>query len=268
MRIESLQVFLILLFAGVISPAAQQPFATDNADVTDKGKFHFEASSEYDVLQRSALPVKEQSYTRAQISYGLLKNVEISVQAPFLLLFNAADNGGTKIVGGYSDLSFGAKYNFRHERENSPLPALAVSAFLQAPTGSVNRKLGSGVTSYGFNGIAQKNFLKKNVARINAGMVVAGNTIEGVLGIPTVTQGAIFTGGGSLVRQFTEKLLLGAEVYGAVTNNFQLSAGQLQFQTGGNYQLKKNTTLDFGLVVGHFAASPRYGFKIGFSHDF
>jgi len=46
------------------------------------------------------------------------------------------------------------------------------------------------------------------------------------------------------------------ELTGAVTSNFQLSKGQLQALAGGNYAIRKNLTLDFGLVAGRFAASP------------
>jgi len=63
-------------------------------------------------------------------------------------------------------------------------------------------------------------------------------------------------------------LQLGAEVTGALTNNFQLSRGQLQTQFGGNYELGKNFTLDFGVIAGRFAASPRVGLLIGTSIDF
>ena len=257
-----------LCAASSMSIRAQQPFVTDDADTTAKGKFHFEASSEFDYLQTSSLPAKNQSFTRAEIDYGVTKNLEIGVQAPFLVLINARDPSGDAFVGGYGDITFGAKYKLREEKENSRLPAFAVTGFLQIPTGSSYRRLGSGITDYGFNTIAQKTLHKKNVVRANAGMLVAGNLQNGAEGIVNQTRGAVFTGGASFVRTITEKLLLGAELAGAVTNNFQLSAGQLQFQTGGNYQINKKTTFDFGFVVGRYAASPRLGAKIGFSHDF
>jgi hypothetical protein len=37
---------------------------------------------------------------------------------------------------------------------------------------------------------------------------------------------------------------------------------------GGNYQVKKNMTLDFGLTSGFYASSPRIGPQIGISYDF
>jgi hypothetical protein len=77
----------------------------------------------------------------------------------------------------------------------------------------------------------------------------------------------VFTGGGSLVKQFTPKLDLGFEVTGAVTKTFLLGKGQLQAQVGGNYLIKRNMTFDFGVVAGKFA-SARVGAQVGLSIDF
>lgn len=50
-------IFTLSLLLLVASTAeAQQPFVTDDADVTPQGKFHFEFSNESDLLQRSSFP--------------------------------------------------------------------------------------------------------------------------------------------------------------------------------------------------------------------
>ena len=51
---------LLFLFAATIQ--AQQPFVTDDADVTPKGKFHFEFSNEFDFLQRASFPNLKQKH--------------------------------------------------------------------------------------------------------------------------------------------------------------------------------------------------------------
>ena len=107
---------------------------------------------------------------------------------------------------------------------------------------------------------------EKTKLRLNGGILFAGNTTTGVIGIRT--RGRVFTAGSSLVKQFTKKLDLGAELTGALTSNFQLSKGQLQALVGGNYALRKNLTFDFGIVAGRFAASPRLGAQLGISLDF
>lgn len=50
---------LIVLAAGLLRPlpaCAQQPFVTDDTNVTPKGKLHFEFTNEFDILQRSSFP--------------------------------------------------------------------------------------------------------------------------------------------------------------------------------------------------------------------
>lgn len=255
-----------ILLSNNLTIKAQQPFVTDNTDVTAKGKFHFEAFERQDLLQRSSFPAKRQNIAAFTLAYGLLENLEISVSAPFLTIINDPRAASYHFAGGVGDSSIGVKYNFRKEKEESRIPALSVSGFVQFPTGNARKQLGSGVTDYGINGIAQKTIHKKNVARVNAGMFFAGNTFSGVEGF--VARGTILTGGASLVRTFTEKLQLGVEMTGAAPSNFRLSAGQLQFQAGGNYNLRKNMTLDFGVISGRFAASPRVGGQLGVSIDF
>jgi hypothetical protein len=53
-----------------------------------------------------------------------------------------------------------------------------------------------------------------------------------------------------------------------VSSSFKLSEGQLQATFGGNYNLKKNFALDFGVIIGRFPASPRAGGLLGFTVDF
>jgi hypothetical protein len=62
--------------------------------------------------------------------------------------------------------------------------------------------------------------------------------------------------------------LLGVELTGASTGNFDLGAALLQTTIGGNYQFRKNATIDFGVVAGKHAAAPRIGALVGISIDF
>jgi hypothetical protein len=260
-----LVLLLLFLCAPAATARAQQPFVTDDADVTDKGKFHLQASDEYDLLQRSLYPGKTQNTTNVEIDYGLFKGVEVGF-APPLLALHSARVVSPQTAFGLGDSTFHVKYNFYKEREDSRLPAMAFSAIVQFPTGDAGKRLGTGLTDYYFNGILQKSVTQKTKLRLNGGILFAGNTVNGLLGIRT--RGRVFTAGGSLVKQYTKRLDLGAEVTGAVTGNFSLSKGQLQTLVGGNYALGKKLSLDFGLVAGRFAASPRLGAQLGFSKDF
>jgi hypothetical protein len=256
-------ILLLLFLCAPPTPArAQQPFVTDDADVTPKGRLHFEFSNEYDLLQRSAFPARAQNTADAELDYGLLDRVEVGVESPLISIFGA--RGAAAF--GVGDTNLSVKYNFLREREGSRLPALAASLNVELPTGDPARKLGSGLTDVWLNGIAQKSVSDRTKLRLNGGLLFAGNTTTGVIGIKA--RGRVFTGAASVVRQFTRRLDLGAEVFGAVSGNFRLNRGQLQAQLGGNYALRKHFTLDFGITAGRFAASPRLGAQLGFSADF
>jgi hypothetical protein len=54
-------------------------------------------------------------------------------------------------------------------------------------------------------------------------------------------------------------------VAAAVTNVIATDRAQLQTMIGGNYALREGLTLDLGVIIGHFAASPRTGIQVGFS---
>lgn len=247
-----------------LTARAQQPFLTDDTDVTPRRHFHFEFSNEYDRLQPESLPARRQNTADAELDYGLLKDVEVGVEAPLIRIVNA--RGTLPSATGLGDTNFSVKYNFLKEDENSSRPAFAASLNVEVPTGDASRSLGSGLTDVWLNGIMQKSLDQKTKLRLNTGLLFAGNTTTGVLGIKT--RGKVFTGGASLVKQYTPRFDFGAEVFGALTTNFALSRGQLQFQAGGNYAIRKNLTLDFGVTAGRFAASPRVGAQVGVSYDF
>jgi hypothetical protein len=256
---------VLCLLLIVVAARAQQPFVTDNAEVTDRGKLHLQISDEYDLLQRTLYPAKTQNATNIELDYGLWPDVEIGFAPPLLALYSA-HVVSPQTVFGLSDSTLHVKYNFYKEHEGSRLPAMTISGLIQFPTGSQAKQLGTGLSDYFVNGILQKSVTDKTKLRLNGGLLFAGNTVNGRLGIRT--RGRVFTGGGSLVKQYTKKLDLGAELTGAVASNFQLSKGQLQILVGGNYALRKNLTLDFGLVGGRFSASPRAGGQLGCSLDF
>jgi len=167
---------------------------------------------------------------------------------------------------GLGDLDFHIKYNFLKEREGSRLPALSATFNVELPTGNAREQIGSGLTDYFLNGILQKSVSKRTKLRLNGGILFAGNTTTGEIGIKS--RGKVFVGGASLVKQVTPKLDLGAELTGAVTSSLKLTRGQLQALVGGNYALTKKMTFDFGILAGKFAASPRAGVQLGISVDF
>ena len=257
----------VLMVFAALETRAQAPFVTDDVGVADYHRFHFEFNNEYDFLQDSALPNLRQNTANFKFSYGLLHNVEVGFDNQILGIFNAPSGFLPRSAVGYGDLDLSVKWNFLKEGKGWVRPALAASLNIEVPTGDSHRQLGSGVVDYYLNLIAQKSVTEKNTLHVNGGIYFAGNTLTGAEGIRT-TSGVVFTGGASFVRQFTPKLDLGVEVFGAVTQNFDLGRGQLQTQIGGNYAFRKNMTLDFGLIEGYYQSSPRVGPIVGFSINF
>src|SRR5882724_11450565 len=256
---------LSVLVTTVSLVHAQQPFVTDNTDTTPRHHFHFEFSNEFDLLQRSALPSLKQNTADFELDYGVFNNLEIGIESPLLTIMNARGTIPLR-PSGIGDTNVSLKYNFLKEREHSRRPALAIAFNLELPTGDTKRQLGSGLADFYTNGILQKSLTEKTTLRLNGGILFSGNTTTGVIGIKS--RGTVFTGGGSLVKQFSPKLQLGVELTSALQSDFQLGKGQLQTLLGGNYQFKKNISFDFGIVGGKYAVSPRAGVQLGLSIDF
>jgi hypothetical protein len=257
--------FAIMLVAST-SGRAQLPFYTDDTDTTPKGKFHLEISNEYDWLLASSRPAKNQNTTVLTVNYGLTNHIELGVNGPLIRIFNQP---GPTLgnVSGIGDTQFVMKMRLFDEREGSKRPSGGIVFYVEAPTGNKSEQLGSGLIDYGVYGLLQKEFTKRTTGRLNGGIVFAGNSSTGVEGIRS-TRGQVFTGNGSLVRYFTPRLRLGAELFGGVTNKFDLSRGQLETQVGGGYMLTPRLEFTFGVVAGHFPASPRTGVQVGFAYDF
>ena len=98
---QELLITLIFVFTIFGNANAQQPFVTDDSDVTPKGHFHFEFSNEFDLLQRASFPSLKQNTADFELDYGLFEGVEIGIAAPFLTVINAA--------GAYRPQSFSAR---------------------------------------------------------------------------------------------------------------------------------------------------------------
>jgi len=257
---------ILLLFSAlcIAEPlAAQLPFYTDDPAVTERGKVHFEFFNELDALQLQ-YPNVRQNTANYKLNYGLPFNLELDVDVPYLAIFRAV--GLPNAVGG-GDTNFGVKWEFHKESGSSRVPALGASLYIEFPTGDANRQLGSGLTDYWLNLIAQKSLSETTRVNVNLGYLFAGNSSTGVLGIQT-TRGRVYTGGISVLHDFTPRLTLGGEVYGGYSNNGDLARSQLQGLVGGQYVLRRGLSFDFGALGGRYVASPRIGAQIGFSVDF
>jgi hypothetical protein len=251
-------------FCGAGSAAAQMPFYTDNADVTDRGTLHIEIFNEIDGLQSAALPDLRQNTFNVKVNYGLPHGLELDVDAPYLSIYRAP---GSRTSTGPGDTDMGIKWNFRKSPRPMTFPALSASLYIEFPTGDSSQELGSGLADYWLNSIAQEPFTDKTRLDANFGFLFAGNTSTGVLGTQN-TRGQVFTGGLSLVHDLNPRLSLGFEAYGADADNKSLGKDQLQGLAGGWYQLTSRFAVTFALLGGSHVASPKIGGQFGFEADF
>lgn len=242
---------------------AQLPFYTDDPAITEKGKWHFEFFNEYDSLQLQ-YPNQRQNTANYKLNYGLPKNLEVDIDSPLLSIHRASGNQSSTGVG---DTNLGLKENFKKESPNSRLPALAASFYVEFPTGDASQQLGSGLTDYWLNLIAQKSLTSKTRITGNLGYLFAGNTSTGALGIQS-TRGHVFPAGVSLLHDLRPSLTLGGELFGAYTGNGSLQKSQFQAMVGGQYAIRKGFSFCFGVLGGKYVASPRAGAQIGFAMDF
>ena len=265
-RFRTVWFVLAIAFLSSTPAHAQLPFYTDDADTTPKGKFHLELSNEHDWLQKSSFPGIRQNTTVFTLNYGLSDRIELGINAPLIKIFNDRSSM-LRSPSGIGDTQFGVKIRLLDEREGSKHPAAAVVFYIEAPTGSTRKQIGSGLVDYTLYGVLQKSFTKRTTGRLNGGSLFSGNESTGLVGIQSA-RGQVFTGNGSLVRNFTPRLRLGAELFGAVTRSFALSRGQLEGQIGGGYTLSEHLELTFGVLGGRYSASPRLGAQLGFAYDF
>jgi hypothetical protein len=258
--LKRLALAAVLAALGAASSSAQQPFVTDDADVTSLGQVHLEYANEFYVLQRSAYPNLRQDTNNFVIQYGLFDGVEVNVDFPLIAIVNARGTG-TPSVFGLGDVDFAAKWSLVREIPGSARPAFTVTAAAEFPTGSEKKQLGSGLADYGLNTILQKTF-SDTALHFNAGVQFSGNTQTGVVGIRT--PGHVFIGGLSAARDVSQRLRLGLDVNGAEIHTTGKVDKQLQLTAGGNYALTRDDTLDFAVLAGWFNG-PRFGLILGIS---
>jgi hypothetical protein len=253
---------LVSLIAAPLS--AQMPFYTDNADVTNQGTLHFEIYNELDDLQSALNPDLRQNTANFKVNYGLPRNLELDFDIPYLAIQRAIPSHNSS---GNGDSDTGIKWNFFKAPHPRRTPSLSASLYIEFPTGDERQSLGSGLTDYALNSIAQEAISDKTRVNANFGFLFAGNTSTGVLGIQT-TRGHVFTAGLSIQHDFTSRLTLGGETYGAIDNNNGLGKDQFQALLGGAWALNNRTSVTFAVLGGAHIASPKIGCQFGYEIDF
>jgi hypothetical protein len=252
----------LLLSCGRLQ--AQMPFYTDDTSTTDSGKLHVEVFEELDGLQSSQFPDLRQSTGNIKMNFSPMKHVELDVDAPYIQIARAS---GSQSAGGIGDTDLGAKWTIRETPPDTNVTSFAASLYVEFPTGNTEKGLGSGLTDYWLNFIAQKPLSPTTRVNVNAGVLFAGNTSTGALGIRT-RRGQVYTGGLSLLHDVSSSLTMGIEVYGGISDGAGSDRSQLQGLLGAQYAIRNGLSMSAGILRGHYGATPRIGGQIGIALDF
>jgi len=243
---------------------AQAPFYTDDPSVADPGMLHVEASDELDALQSMQYPDLRQNTATLKTNVGLPHGLELDLDFPYIAIDRSSVTSSSRGIG---DTNLGVKWRIREGSATSHSPALAASFYTEFPTGDSRQNLGSGLIDYWLNLIAQVPVLDRTRITVNLGILFAGNTSTGVVGIET-TRGHVYTGGLSVLCDVSSRLTLGGEVYGGISDSIGLDRTQLQTMLGAQYAVRDGLSVYAGLIAGTYTASPRLGGVIGFAVDF
>jgi len=243
---------------------AQAPFYTDDTGVADPGMLHVEASDEFDALQSMQYPDLRQNTATLKTNVGLPHGLELDLDFPYIVIDRSYVTSSSRGIG---DTNLGVKWRIREGSATSHSPALAASFYTEFPTGDSRQNLGSGLIDYWLNLIAQVPASERTRITVNLGILFAGNTSTGVVGIQT-TRGHVYTGGLSVLCDVSPRLTLGGEVYGGIADTVGLDRTQLQTMLGAQYAVREGLSLYVGLIAGTYTASPRLGGVIGFAVDF
>src|SRR5205823_13153354 len=88
---------------------AQQPFYTDDADVTPEGKAHVEMFDEYDWLPPLQAPHVQQNAFNIRINYGLTERLELDLDTPLITILNDSTTTARR-ANGIGDTNFVVKF--------------------------------------------------------------------------------------------------------------------------------------------------------------
>jgi hypothetical protein len=255
---------LLLACLGSGPALAQMPFLTDDPGVAEPGMLHVEISNELDSLQSMQYPDLRQNTANFKVNFGLPFGLELDIDAPYINIDRASVARSSHGVG---DTNLGVKWNIRDVSPDSRKPGFAVSFYTEFPTGDARQELGSGLTDYWLNFIAQLPVTDRTRFNVNLGILFAGNTSTGAVGIAT-TRGQVYVGGLSMLHDLSTRLSVGGEIFGGISDTSGLDRTQLQAMLGAQYTIHEGVTLCLGVTAGTYTASPRLGAVIGIAVDF
>jgi hypothetical protein len=138
----SVMLLLIIMILVTSDAFAAIPLVTDDTGTQGKGKFQIEVQGEY-IHDKEEGIIGETNGVTAALTYGIIDPVDIVLVVPYEFWSLEGDES-TERENGLSDLAVEVKWRF-FERHGL---SLALKPGLSLPTGSEDRGLGTGKTTY------------------------------------------------------------------------------------------------------------------------
>jgi hypothetical protein len=250
--------------AAVLAPAvaaAQAPFVTDDAGVSDHRHWHVEFYQQYARLTPLDTPAVRQHTFVISAMYGIAHGVEVGFDFPLLVI----ENGGLPNAAGPGDLNLVAKFALRDEPPTGWTPAVSASLQVELPTGDPSQQLGSGVPDVVGTLIVERAASDRIVLRANIGAILTGNSLTGVVGIRT--RGVIGFAAGAVGVQVHPRVQLLGELSVAQGRYDDNRDRELRAQVGGWFSVTQQALVGISYQAGWYA-TPRHQVQVGVAIDY
>jgi hypothetical protein len=235
---------LILLACSftTVSTQAGPPFVTDDPEPPPPGGWEINVPF---ILERSS-GTTEMDAPLFDLNYGL-PNIQLKLEFPIEVI--QEDHSGTS--GGAGDLLLGVKWRFLNSEQSQF--QLGTYPQLLAPTGNHARGLREGRTAFVLPLLAQKSWGK---------WTLYGNV--GYWWQAAAATRDYFYAGSVLEREMTDRLMLGAELFGNLPKE-RAANSNFAFNVGGTWKLSDHFNLLFSAgrdIVGDTHAMAYFGVQL------
>ncbi|HEY5595308.1 MAG TPA: transporter [Nitrospiria bacterium] len=255
------------LFYGLILFLALLPFrpafallpyiASETAVPVDRGRSRLDVS--FQQTHWNEKPANTRYVLRGELSYGLINNLDFSVDAPYV--FRKVH--GSDDEDGLGDLTLKAKIRFIKGREATPV-SIAGQITVKFPSCDEDKFLSeecTGEPDVGIRAIASKEFFPVTV-HLNFGYVFVGNPPNSNMD-DVLTYSVAFD-----YLTVADYVHVVGELAGETNRNPNQSKDPLAALIGLLYDVDVNKVLSLAGNVGLTKASPDFGLSVGFRYLF
>ena len=189
-----------------------------------------------------------------EANYGLLPEVQLSVEAPYT--FNKVS--GEKTRSGYGDSEIAVKYRFIQEDKNGWQPQVGIHPAWVIPTGDADKGLGSGHS---------REYLPVLLQKSRGPWTTYGG--GGYWINPGEGNRNYWFFGWALMKKMTENLSLGGEIFHQTADTVEGTASS-GFNLGSIYDITENHHLVFsaGRGIGHASEINKFSYYAGYEITF